>query len=125
LGELEASVDLPIDEDAPWVARNAVLSLLADWGFGDEDTLDNAALVVSELVSNAVRHGGGCLELVVSLRGQLLTMYAADGSAVVPRRREPHDSGGRGIAIIEALTRAWGVQDDRNGKRVWVIMSVV
>lgn len=77
-------------------------------------------MVVSELVSNATRHGGGCLQLDSQAHGQQVTIGAADGSAAVPRRRDPGLAGGFGIALIEALTINWGVHEHENGERVWV-----
>ena len=51
-----------------------------------------------------------------------VTLAVADGSSVVPRRRRPDDSGGRGIAVIEGLSARWGVHD-HCGKRVWVELA--
>jgi anti-sigma regulatory factor (Ser/Thr protein kinase) len=123
MAELTAHMDLPLGEDAPWVARHAVRPILEGWGFADEDLLDATATVVSELVTNAVCHGGGCLELTVSAHDGQVIVSAADGSAVVPRRREAGIGGGRGIALIEALSQSWGVQDFEGGKKVFVVLA--
>ncbi|WP_433833927.1 ATP-binding protein [Actinoplanes sp. CA-015351] len=120
---LTAHLDVPLDAGAPGAARRAVVAMLAGWGFRDADWLDSAAVVVSELVSNAVRHGGGCLELQLEAHDGRVVVSVADGSAVVPRRRDPDDEGGRGIALIEALAAGWSVQDYRGGKRVCVELS--
>ena len=100
---LTAHLDVPLDRGAPGMARRAVTTVLTGWGFRDEEWLDGAAVVVSELVTNAVRHGGGCLALHVEAHGPDVTLSVADGSSVVPRRREPDGSGGRGIMLIDAL----------------------
>jgi anti-sigma regulatory factor (Ser/Thr protein kinase) len=127
LAEFTAHVDLPLTDHAPRVARAGIRATLAGWGFTDPEWLDAAALVVSELVSNAVRHGGGCLALELSAHDDHVTVAAVDGSAVVPRRRDAHGrpdiDGGRGLAIIEASVQRWGVQDHHGGKRVWVLLA--
>lgn len=120
MADLTAHIDLPLGEEAPRAARHALRPILQGWGLADEDFLDAAAIVVGELVANAVRHGGGCLELQLSLHNGQVTVSAADGSAVVPRRREADIDGGRGIAMIEALSHSWGVENHNGGKRVWV-----
>jgi anti-sigma regulatory factor (Ser/Thr protein kinase) len=120
MSELTAHLDVPLGPHAPSTARRAVTAVLAGWGFRDESWLDSAAIVVSELVTNAVRHGGGCVELRVECHDHRVTLSVADGSSVVPRRRDPDDQGGRGLALIEAMSAGWGVQDHQGGKRVWV-----
>jgi anti-sigma regulatory factor (Ser/Thr protein kinase) len=117
---LTARFDLPLAVKAPAVARQALESVLVGWGFDDQQWIGWALVVVSELVSNAVRHGGGCVAIDVSSHGRRVVIGAADGSAVVPRLRQVDDSGGRGLRMIEALTARWGVDDHEGGKRVWV-----
>jgi len=85
MAELTTSIDLPLGETAPRVACLALRAVLIGWGSADADWLNNAELVVSELVSNAVLHGGGCLELVAAEHDGQVVVSAADGSAVVPR----------------------------------------
>jgi anti-sigma regulatory factor (Ser/Thr protein kinase) len=119
--ELTASFELPFGVEAPRVARDAVGSVLWGWGFRDPDWLAAVSVVVSELVSNAVVHGGGCLALDLRADGDRVTIGAVDGSAVVPRRIEPGvSSRGRGLALVEALSRRWGVVEHTYGKRVFV-----
>lgn len=120
MSELTAHLDVPLDRGAPAAARRAVTAVLAGWGFRDTDWLDAAAVVVSELVTNAVRHGGGCVALALESHDERVTVSVADGSSVVPRRRAPDDAGGRGIALIEALSEGWTVENHRGGKRVLV-----
>lgn len=123
MATLKAKIDLPLDEWAPRVARHALHPILVGWGFRDSDWLDAAGMVVSELVANAVRHGGGCLELTAECDDRQVTVCAADGSAVLPERRDPHTEGGRGIMIIELLAQEWGVESHHGGKRVWVRLA--
>jgi anti-sigma regulatory factor (Ser/Thr protein kinase) len=120
MGELRAQIDLPMTKPAPTAARHAIVPILTAWGLTDDEWLHDARLLVTELVANAVRHGGGCVELSLSLQDRQVTIRVADGSAVVPRRRDPADDGGRGLVLIEALAAAWGVENYQGGKRVWV-----
>jgi anti-sigma regulatory factor (Ser/Thr protein kinase) len=123
MSELTAHLDVPLDRGAPAAARRAVTAVLAGWGFKDADWLDAAAVVVSELVTNAVRHGGGCVALALESHDRRVVVSVADGSSVVPRRRDPDDEGGRGIALIEALSDGWTVENHRGGKRVLVRLA--
>lgn len=120
MSELTAQLDLPLGVDAPAAARRAVGAVLFGWGFRDEVWLDTAAVLVSELVTNAVRHGGGAVEFTVEAHDGRVLLCVADGSSVVPRRRDPDDTGGRGLAVIEALAARWGVRDHQGGKQVWI-----
>lgn len=94
--------------------------MLTGWGYRDEIWLDQATVVISELVTNAVRHGGGCVEVSLECHDGQVTLLVADGSSAIPRRRDADSCGGRGIALIEALTARWGVRDHQGGKQVWV-----
>ena len=120
MSELTARFDLPLGIEAPAAARRALASMLSGWGFHDEQWVYGARVVVTELVNNAVIHGGGCLSLELTAHDGDVTIAAADGSAVVPRRREADRTGGRGLMLIEALSTDWGVHDHEGGKRVWV-----
>lgn len=120
MSELTAHLDVPLDRGAPAAARRAVTVVLAGWGFRDADWLDGTAVIVSELVTNAVRHGGGCVALQLEAHAGRVVVSVIDGSPVAPRRRDPDEVGGRGIALIEALSAGWTVQSHHGGKRVRV-----
>jgi serine/threonine-protein kinase RsbW len=107
---------------------------LADAGV-DPAVVGDAALVVSELVGNAVRYGrplpGDVLEVSWSLEGDFLRLRVSDGGGPsVPMRHEagPEDVRGRGLTIVAALARDWGVEQARNGSgpmsTVWVELPV-
>ncbi|GLW34152.1 ATP-binding protein [Actinoplanes regularis] len=122
MSALTAHLDVPLHFGAPGAARRAVVAVLGGWGFRDQDWLDGAAVVVSELVTNAVRHGGGCVALNVEADGGRVVVSVADGSSVVPRRRDPDEVGGRGLVLIEALAENWTVHDHHGGKQVRVAL---
>lgn len=97
--------------------------------------IGDAALVLSELVGNAVRYGrplpGGVLEVSWSLDGDSLWLRVSDGGGPsVPVRHQagPEDVRGRGLAIVAALARDWGVEQSHNGtgpmSTVWVELPV-
>ncbi|BEL05231.1 hypothetical protein Q0Z83_034220 [Actinoplanes sichuanensis] len=115
---MTAQFDVPIGVDSPRTSRKAVLAVLGVWGYVDEAWTDDLSVVVSELVTNAVQHGAGSVVIGVEANGPQVVLSVADGSAVVPRRREPDGRGGRGLLLVEALTRRWHVEEHEGGKRV-------
>ena len=103
-------------------ARNAARVVLQDWAL-PTPLLDDVILVISELVTNAVRHAGTASTLELELcqtRGQL-RVSLADGSEASPRLRRVRGAAedGRGLAILAALSDRWGVDPHHGGKRVW------
>jgi anti-sigma regulatory factor (Ser/Thr protein kinase) len=117
---LTAYLDVPLHHGAPGAARRAVVAVLTGWGFRDQEWLDAAAVVVSELVTNAVRYGGGCVALQVEAHERRVVVAVTDGSPTAPARRDPDEAGGRGIAMIEALAERWTVHNHESGKQVRV-----
>ncbi|MEW1719588.1 ATP-binding protein [Streptomyces sp. NPDC093109] len=92
---------------------------------------DTAALLLSELVTNALRHGSPRgREIAVNLFRveELLGLEVEDAGECLPRPRvsEPDDECGRGLALIDALADDWGVAPRSGpGKRVWATLKVV
>lgn len=81
-------------------------------------------LLVSEVVTNAVKYGAVADAIAVSLRctDGSVTIRVSDDSTVRPvvRRARPSDLGGRGMELVERLADDWGVDvDARRGKTVW------
>jgi two-component sensor histidine kinase len=89
-----------------------------------EPLRDDATLVVSELVTNAMQHAPGVdsYELEITRRSAGVRVSIADGSSVRPLVKQlSHDAPrGRGMAIVAALSSRWGADDHHGGKRVWV-----
>ena len=117
-----AHLDVPHDTGATTAARKAARSALRLWGFTNTDWLYDATVVVTELVTNAIRHGGGLLSLDLHVVRGRVTVCASDRTRVGPRHRRSDPTGGRGLPVIEALSRAWGVRPNRAGKCVWVLL---
>lgn len=115
-------------------ARRALGADLAGRGLPTA-VVEAAALVVSELIGNAVRYArplpGGVLWVAWALQpGCLLVRVTDGGGPQSPRFREagPSDVRGRGLAIIDAVARKWGVDRYENGvgpvSTVWAELAV-
>src|SRR5579859_4587387 len=92
-------------------------------------TIGDAALVLSELLSNAIRHArplpGAQVQVAWSLCDGSLTVSVRDGGGPTrPHAGHPSPSalGGRGLAIVECLASTWGVQDSTGGVTVWAVL---
>lgn len=88
--------------------------------------VDDAVLVVDELVSNAYRHAAAprACRLALLDRGRRLRVEVDDASSDPPRMRTPDRSGGRGLVLVARLAAAWGVQHYRDHKTVWAELTV-
>jgi anti-sigma regulatory factor (Ser/Thr protein kinase) len=82
---------------------------------------DTVALLVSEVATNALVHGSGQVRVRVFPGPPGVRVEVADGSRAVPQRRQAgaSDEGGRGIALVEALSSNWGCEPTEDGKTVW------
>ncbi|MEU3662147.1 SpoIIE family protein phosphatase [Streptomyces sp. NPDC032940] len=114
-----ADWNLPTEASVVSTARRLCGQQLAAWG------LDEAAytteLIVSELVTNAIRHGKGPVRLrLVKDEGRLLTEVTdANSSSPHLRHARESDEGGRGLYIVMRLSSRWGVRHSRRGKTIW------
>ncbi|MFD9938900.1 SpoIIE family protein phosphatase [Streptomyces massasporeus] len=111
---------LPARSDAPARAREHVAALLERWGTRDV-TQDNTLLLVSELVTNAVRFAEGPVTVRLIRAGHGLLCEVGDSGNGRPRLRRGDllDNGGRGLSIVHRLTTRWGVRWTDTGKVVW------
>ncbi|MGW0082865.1 SpoIIE family protein phosphatase [Streptomyces sp. NPDC003393] len=99
-------------------ARKRVCDQLGTWGVEEEAFVTE--LVVSELVTNAIRHATGPIKLQL-IKEQGLICEVSDGSSMSPhlRRARPSDEGGRGLFLVARLTQRWGTRYTRAGKTIW------
>lgn len=113
---------LPEGPSALPVARQLVATACARNRF-DAISAD-AQLVVSELVTNAVVHAGVALELRLTF-GDTLRLEVVDPATATPQPRsaEPTDTSGRGLAVVAALSVAWGITPHPAGQVVWAELS--
>ncbi|HTW21658.1 MAG TPA: ATP-binding protein [Mycobacteriales bacterium] len=90
------------------------------------EVCESAVLVVSELVSNALRHADTPMVLLLRIDGPMLRMEVADRSPmfVRPHRAELLRENGRGLAIVAALAARWGVDLTDSGKSVWAELAI-
>ncbi|MEU7378008.1 SpoIIE family protein phosphatase [Streptomyces albidoflavus] len=101
------------------VARGLTRKQLSTWRVDDE-TAFNTQLIVSELVTNAVRYGAPPIELRL-IRDGILTCEVRDAGQAGPNLRHAKtvDEGGRGLFIAAQLAHAWGTRYPPKGKTVW------
>ncbi|MFI8994612.1 SpoIIE family protein phosphatase [Streptomyces sp. NPDC053542] len=99
-------------------ARELARDQLTDWGL--EALVDTTELLVSELVTNALRHGHGDIRLRLLL-DRTLVCEVWDADLAQPRRRRARDTdeGGRGLQLVGLLSRGWGSRRTPRGKTVW------
>jgi anti-sigma regulatory factor (Ser/Thr protein kinase) len=122
-----AAFELPLAESAVPAARRVVAALLQLWQATVR--VADAELIISELVTNAIRHAGHSarleLDIAVEADGRVL-LGLADGSALKPEIREltGDQPTGRGMQIVERLAVAWGADDRPDGKRVWAELAM-
>jgi len=110
---------------AAWTAREIVAQACETWRL--PHLVDDAQLIITELVSNGVRHAKSDLYLLIMLRDRYLHLSVADASGDVPRRVLPdpnNGEGGRGLLLIDAVATAWGSSPTPDGKVVWATLPV-
>lgn len=106
------------EEQAPGRARRLVRRALERWGL--DDLSDSVELLVSEVVTNAVRYAERPVTLRL-LRTDVLRCEVGDDSPQLPRQRRARDTdeGGRGLFLVNRLARRWGATRLSTGKVVW------
>ncbi|MBQ1100196.1 SpoIIE family protein phosphatase [Streptomyces sp. b94] len=109
---------LPREPRSVGRARELARAQLLDWDM--EPLVDTTELLVSELVTNALRYGEGEIRLRLLL-DRTLVCEVWDSGLVQPRRRRARDTdeGGRGLQLVGLLSAAWGSRRTPRGKTVW------
>ncbi|WP_217176614.1 SpoIIE family protein phosphatase [Streptomyces sp. AC495_CC817] len=113
-----ATWELPADPARVSEVRAAALRQLAEWGL--DEAAFAAELVLSELITNAIRHGAGPIRVRL-LRDRALICEVADTSSTAPhlRRAATTDEGGRGLFLVAQLSQSWGTRYTAEGKVIW------
>ena len=114
------SQQVPRDPSAVAAARTRVSRQLEEWGL--QDTTYTTQLVVSELVTNAIRYGEEPISLrLLRDRDRTLICEVSDGGHTSPylRRATTEDEGGRGLFLVAQFTDRWGARFSRKGKTIW------
>jgi anti-sigma regulatory factor (Ser/Thr protein kinase) len=119
LGEPAVAIVLPRTSSAPGAARAFVQEHLS--ARTRPEVRDAVGLCVSELVTNAIDHAQPPYRLRLSERGRTLRIELEDATVDPPfvRSQDPLQARGRGMYLIETLSRAWGVLPSDHGKTVW------
>ncbi len=123
LGGVAESVSLPAELSSARLARKVLQRLCRQVGLS-EALAQEAAVLTSEVVTNAVRHAGGAPHLSVVVSPAGVYVEVQDGSPALPplgpQRLPPSSStGGRGLAILHAWADSWGACPQGDGKVVW------
>ncbi|WP_129311433.1 SpoIIE family protein phosphatase [Streptomyces sp. L2] len=113
-----ASWDVPADPAAVARIRAAATRQVTDWGL--DELAMTTELVVSELVTNAIRYAEPPIRLRL-LRDARLTCEVSDASSTAPRLRHARstDEGGRGLFLVAQLALRWGTRYTPDGKIIW------
>jgi len=113
------------DDHAPASARRFVTDVLC--AAGHDAHVDDAQLVTSELVTNAVKHTTAPrVEVSVALFDDHVRIEVADIAEGVPQlqRRQPTAVGGLGLVVVEQIAQQWGVDPRTPGKTVWCVLPL-
>lgn len=109
--------------------RKEIVADLSDGTVPDE-IIDECELVVSELVTNAIRHArplpDGSIRVHWKVRGPRVEVEVTDGcgeDTPVPKPKAEWAIAGRGLRIVRSLAYEWGVSDERNGRTVWASLG--
>jgi anti-sigma regulatory factor (Ser/Thr protein kinase) len=110
--------DLPAEPQIVAEARARAGRQVAAWGL--EEVTFTTELLVSELVTNAIRHARPPIQLRMIL-DTMLSCEVSDASGTAPhhRRADRYDEGGRGLMLVSRLAARWGTRHTRAGKTIW------
>jgi anti-sigma regulatory factor (Ser/Thr protein kinase) len=119
---MDEEVTLPDGPEAASFARRAMARAADLWRL-DRDMTETALLLVSELATNAIRHGTPPVRLSLRLERDRLRVEVTDSSPTLPELGQPGPGqvGGRGLQIVQKLASRWGASSlpRRLGKTVW------
>ncbi|MFF7468853.1 SpoIIE family protein phosphatase [Streptomyces sp. NPDC008092] len=117
------SWDVPVDPAAVAAVRAEAVRQVVAWGYDELAT--TTELIVSELVTNAIRYAEPPIRLRL-LRDAWLTVEVADASSTAPRLRHARstDEGGRGLFLVAQLAHRWGARYTGEGKIIWAEQEI-
>ncbi|MDQ0809300.1 PAS domain S-box-containing protein [Streptomyces sp. B3I7] len=120
-----ATWDIPADPSLVAAIRKQVVGQLERWRL--TETAFTAELVVSELVTNAIRYGERPIRLRLIHDTSILICEVSDTSPTAPhlRRAKTYDEGGRGLLLVAQLTQRWGTRHTPEGKTIWAEMALL
>jgi PAS domain S-box-containing protein len=105
-------------------ARGSVREALAQWGY--PELAETACLLVTEILTNAIRHARCPIKVTLCRAADELIVEVTDDSPQFPQRRLPDDDDedGRGLVLVEALAVSWGARPAVPGKTVWFTLGL-
>ncbi|WP_455359810.1 SpoIIE family protein phosphatase [Streptomyces sp. SYSU K21746] len=117
-GHHVAGWELPADPEVVGRARSAAAGQVAAWGL--EELVFTTELVVSELVTNAIRYASGPIQVRL-IRDKTLICEVSDSGHTSPNLRYAgsDDEGGRGLFLVAQMTQQWGTRYTHAGKTIW------
>ncbi|MFB8247107.1 SpoIIE family protein phosphatase [Streptomyces sp. NPDC055952] len=120
-----ATWDIPADPALVAPIRKQVVDQLERWGL--VEATFTAELVVSELVTNAIRYGAPPIRLRLIHDAATLICEVSDTNHTAPhlRRAKTWDEGGRGLLLVAQLTQRWGSRHNAEGKTIWAELALV
>jgi len=119
-----AQLVLPIDQLAPSLARRFLLETVCEVHLAR--VVDEAELLVSEVITNGIVHGAPPVTLrLICEAGQVLRVEVGDSSPQRPQLRHPgeEEMSGRGMEMVDLLSQDWGVHDRESGKVIWFTLT--
>ncbi|MGW1541593.1 SpoIIE family protein phosphatase [Streptomyces sp. NPDC002309] len=116
--------ELPPDPSIVAEARRRSTDQLTAWGLDDVGFVTE--LLVSELVTNAIRYGRPPIQLRLIHENNTLICEVSDSSSTAPhlRRARTYDEGGRGLLLVAQLAERWGTRHAPIGKTIWAEQSL-
>jgi serine phosphatase RsbU (regulator of sigma subunit)/anti-sigma regulatory factor (Ser/Thr protein kinase) len=119
MAENTTTWEFPPDPEIVAQARAVTARQLDDWRLAE--LAFSTELIVSELVTNAIRYGDGAVQMRL-IRDRVLICEVSDGSNTQPRLRRARstDEGGRGLFLVAQLASRWGCRYGHHGKTIWV-----
>ena len=117
-----AQCEFAVSHEAPALARQFLRSTTC--AEHNAHVVEDAVLLVSELVTNSVLHGGPPVVVAAECDGAALRVRVRDGSPElpVPRSAGPDAEGGRGLDLVRRISEEWGVEQTHDGKHVWFVI---
>jgi PAS domain S-box-containing protein len=117
--------DIPADPSLVAPIRKQVVEQLDTWNLSEAGF--TAELVVSELVTNAIRYGAHPIRLRLIHDASTLICEVSDTNHTAPhlRRAKTWDEGGRGLLLVAQLTQRWGSRHTADGKTIWAELSLL
>ena len=123
-----AEAQVPNRPDSAPAARSFLSRLLKGWGVS-EQVIDDASLLTSELMANAVQHGAGFVDLKIELVDGKLYVGVHDDADQTPEvvQADATSAGGRGMWIVQSVAHHWGTESrgGNSGKTVWFELTLL